>query len=121
MTLNSSINVAIIGSIVALIGMLLSGVITFLYLKKAKSSQVQLTQKALYIYPIIVLTGVSLITCSGLTLMFMPSTPLQITFRDWVLSSIIPLTCTGFLLLGLIFSYLVNLWWWHKLRNDQRH
>jgi hypothetical protein len=117
----TSIDTTLVGGIVALTGMLISSVITWLYLRKAKSVQEQyLTRGEKYIYPLLALAGTSLITCLGLVFMLGSSASPQMTYEfTWGVSFAISISCSGLLLIWLMLSYLINLWW-HERNSKPR-
>jgi hypothetical protein len=111
----SSVDMPLVGGLIALVGLVASGIITWLYLRKAKTLQGDsISQRVKYIQPLVALTVTSLITCCGITLMFVFSASPEIaTITAWITGIITGVTCSGFLLIWFMFSYLVNLWW-HK-------
>lgn len=107
-----NVDMPAVGGFIMLISMLLSGVVTWFFLRRAKSSQRQhFTKWEKYISPLLTLAFTNIITFLGIVLMLIPNAAPQMTYKDWIVAATIPVACTGSLFLGLIFSYLINLWW----------
>lgn len=105
----------LVGGFIALVGLAASGIATWLYLRKAKTLQEDaISPRVNYVEPLVALIGTSLVTCCGIILMLVFSASPEIaTITAWIIGVITGVSCSGFLLIWFMFSYLVNLWW-HK-------
>jgi hypothetical protein len=85
-----NVDMPLIGGIIALVGLLASGIVTWLYLRKAKALQEDpLSHRAKYVQPLVALTSTSLITCCGIILMLVFSASPEITTAiAWIITLI---------------------------------
>lgn len=92
-----------------LIGAFLSGVVTWLYFKKAVSPRGRhLTRWQKYVPPAIILAVTNLITVTGFYLLLVHQNETIQTYDDWVTIFMNSIACFGCFFMFFLFVYIVN-------------
>ncbi len=100
-----------IGVFIFFTGLISSGIVGILYIRKASSPQwSNLTWWKKYIFPVIVLTVTVLIMDIGVTIAFVYGKGGQVTSEDLVIASKIGTGFSGCMLVGFLYAYFIGIW-----------
>jgi len=103
----TNVDITVVGGYAAMVSAFLSGLVTWLYIRKAKSDRGQsLTWPEKYIHPLIALLGTSSITFVSMLLMFAPQ--ISTSWDLWMVGSVFAMPCSCFLVVGLMCIYLTR-------------
>lgn len=104
--------ISYIGVIILFTGLILSGIVTVLYSKRASSPQwSNLTWWKKYIYPVIVITATILIMNIGSIIALAYGNTNQVTYEHLVKASKVGTGCSGFFWFSYVYLYFYGIWY----------